>query len=385
MKRENQMEKVRLGEVCKIVNGSTPSRNVPEFWDGKINWFTPKDLSKIEGKYLFESPEKITDFGYKSCSTTLLPVNSLLFTSRAPIGHIAINRDVACTNQGFKSLVPINCLNVEYLYYAIKRLIPQLKDMGNGATFKELSKSQMENVEIPLPPLEEQKRIATLLDTADVLRQKDKALLQKYDALAQSLFLELFGDPVRNEKGWEIDSTIKYCGCIVPGRDKPKSFTGDIPWVTTNDLNHLGFTKVSKTNLGLSKNEILEVRAKLIPTGSVILTCVGDLGKISINTEEMIINQQLHAFQCSEKINNIFLMYSLSFQTSYMNKMASSTTVPYMNKTVVNSIPTICPPIELQNQFAEQIQLIEKQKALVQENLAKSEALFMGLLGGSFN
>jgi len=239
-------------------------------------------------------------------------------------------------------------------------------------------------LKIPLPPLPEQKRIAAILDEADKLRQLDKQLLEKYDKLAQSLFLDMFGDPVVNPKGWEKKATINYCSCIVPGRDKPKSFTGKTPWVTTNDLNHLGYVSHSKSNIGLTNEEITQVKAKIIPINSVIMTCVGDLGVISVNKKEMVVNQQLHTFQCSKEINPLFLMFSISYQKPYMYKMASTTTVAYMNKTTANNTPTILPPIELQNQFAKRIAAIEAQKAQVQTTLANSNNLFDSLLQKAF-
>ena len=132
---------VEIGRCCDIVNGSTPSRNKPEFWGGDIDWFTPKDLSGLDTKYVKEAPEKITAKGYKSCSTTLVPSGSLLYTSRAPIGHLAINLKEVCTNQGFKTLVPKEGVHIEYLYYVLKKFTPNLQALGNGATFKELSKA----------------------------------------------------------------------------------------------------------------------------------------------------------------------------------------------------------------------------------------------------
>jgi type I restriction enzyme S subunit len=376
---------VALGDCCEIISGSTPSRLISEYWNGDINWFTPKDLSGIKSKYVTASPEKITQSGIDSCSAKLLPPHSLLLSSRAPIGHIAISTIEACTNQGFKSLVPNGNVNVEYLFYAIKKIIPQLQDLGNGATFKEISKATLSRVTIPLPPLAEQQKIASILDAVDSLRQKDQQLIEKYTALSQSLFLEMFGDPVTNPMGWKMGTSIQYCKCIVPGRDKPKNFSGEIPWVTTNDLNRLTYTDKSKKNIGLTDEEIVEVRAKIIPVNSVILTCVGDLGVISINSSPVVINQQLHSFQCDNiNISPIFMMYVLSYQTPYMYKMASSTTVPYMNKTVCNNIPMIYPPITLQTQFAERIQAIEAQKQLALASLKKSEDLFNSLLQRAF-
>ena len=246
------------------------------------------------------------------------------------------------------------------------------------------AKQYGKELQIPLPPLATQKKIAAILDAADAYRQKTKALIGKYEQLGQSLFLEMFGDPVVNPKGWDVNPVIKYCSCIVPGRDKPKSFTGNIPWITTNQLNHLRYTTKENFELGLTEYEIEQVRAKVIPKNSVIITCVGDLGIVSINKLDIVINQQLHAFVCNKVINNVFLMYNISFQKPYMYKMASSTTVPYMNKKVANNIPTIYPPLHLQNQFAERIQAIELQKAKAEESLGKAEALFGVLLQRAF-
>lgn len=263
-----------------------------------------------------------------------------------------------------------------------KDQLPKISNQSvNQASF---SAGNLKKLEIPLPPLETQKKIAAILDAADAYRQKTKVLLAKYEELTQSVFLEMFGDPVRNEKGWEKEATITYCDCIVPGRDKPKSFTGNVPWITTADLKHLGYTSKSRTLIGLTNNEIKEVRAKVIPRNSVIMTCVGDLGILSINTEDMVMNQQLHAFICGDELNSVFLMYSLSYQKSYMYKMASSTTVPYMNKSIANNTPTIAPPITLQNQFADRVQKIETQKAQAQQSLEKAEELFNSLLQKAF-
>ena len=168
-----------------------------------------------------------------------------------------------------------------------------------------------------------------------------------YDELAQAVFYEMFGDPVRNEKGWEIKSVIEMADCIVPGRDKPKSFTGKIPWITTEDLQHLNYTHKSKKGIGLTESEIKSARARKIPKNSIIMTCVGDLGVVSLAGFEMVVNQQLHTFQC-KSINPIFLMFALSLQKNYMIKMASSTTLPYINKTICNSIPIIPPPLKMQ-------------------------------------
>lgn len=194
---------IRLGDCCEIVSGGTPSTTNKEYWGGKIAWATPKDLSNLGSKYLYATPESLTDAGYRSCSAKLLPAQSVLFSSRAPIGHVAINTIPMCTNQGFKSFVPDpERVSVDFLYHWLKHKKTYLQSLGNGATFKEVSKATVSDVKIELPPLLEQRRIAEILDKADTLRAKRREAIAKLAQLLQAVFLEMFGDPVSNSKNW---------------------------------------------------------------------------------------------------------------------------------------------------------------------------------------
>lgn len=158
----------------------------------------------------------------------------------------------------------------------------KISHLSAGANINNIRKEDISNLEVPLPPFHVQEQIVDTLDKADALRRKDQELLAKYELLAQAIFYDMFGDPMNNEKEWDIKPVIDVADCIVPGRDKPKSFTGNIAWITTEDIQHLGFTNKSKKNIGLTVEEIKQVKAKIIPKNSVIMTCVGDLGMISV-------------------------------------------------------------------------------------------------------
>jgi len=187
---------VRLSECCEIVSGATPKSAVPEFWDGDVDWATPADLSGLSGAYIHSTPRKLTLAGLASCSSTVLPPGSVLFSSRAPIGHVAINTAPMATNQGFKSLIPnAGILDAKYLYHWLRGNKTYLQSLGNGATFKEVSKATVARIEIPLPPIYEQRRIAAILDQADDLRVKRHQALAQLDNLTLSIFLDMFGDP----------------------------------------------------------------------------------------------------------------------------------------------------------------------------------------------
>lgn len=259
-----------------------------------------------------------------------------------------------------------------------------LRCKTTGATIPHISRKALDDLQVPVISMNDQLQIAHILSKAENLIAQRKESIRLLDEFLKSTFLEMFGDPVRNEKRWEKDKVISYTNCIVPGRDKPKSFSGNIPWFTTDDLIHKGYVKKSKKGLGLTNVEIKNVRARVIPTGSVLLTCVGDLGIISICKEDCVVNQQLHAFICKAEINNIFLMYSLSFQKNFMFKNAKSTTVPYMNKTTCNSIPVIKPPLSLQTQFAQIVEKTEALKAQYQQSLQELENLYGSLSQRAF-
>lgn len=179
---------VKLKDCCEVVGGATPKRNIASYWEGDIPWITPKDISNLNSPFIYEAPEHISSAGYKAAATYMLPVGTILLTSRAPIGNVAIAGIELCTNQGFKSLIPGKNVYNKYLYHCIKKFVPQLELLGNGATFKEVSKKVVENFEIPLPPFEEQKRIADILDKADDIRQKREQAIKLADVFLLATF-----------------------------------------------------------------------------------------------------------------------------------------------------------------------------------------------------
>lgn len=381
-------KKVKLGDCCEIINGSTPSRIVPEYWNGTIDWFTPKDLSNIESKYISHAPERISEKGYKSCSTTMLPPKSLLFTSRAPIGHLAINRYPACTNQGFKALIPFEKVDVEFLYYVIKKNTLRLQDLGNGATFKELSKATISDFEISLPPLSIQQKIAAILDTADRLRQKDKAIVEKYNELTQALFLDMFGDPISNPKGWKKVKMETIMKIVRGGSPRPieNYLGGKYPWIKIGDATkgddiYLTSTREHITKDGLSKT-------RLLPKGSLIFAnCGVSLGFARILTFEGCIHDGWLAFSeyDEKKLNKIFLLKALNTITKYFRDTAPDGTQPNLNIAIMKNFDLIVPPIKIQEKFEKSLNVIVKQKSFAEACLLRSEELFNSLLQKAFN
>lgn len=181
----------RLGEVAEIVSGGTPDTNNFEFWGGNIGWITPFDLSNYNYRYICNGTRNITDSGLANSSAKLLPSNTILFSSRAPIGYIAIAKNPLTTNQGFKNLI---CKNINYLflYYYLKYNVNYLKLYATGATFPELSATTIKKIKINIPDLATQEKIANILSTYDDLIENNNRRIEILEQMAQEIYKEWF-------------------------------------------------------------------------------------------------------------------------------------------------------------------------------------------------
>lgn len=182
---------VKLGDITQIVGGTTPATSQPAYWDGEITWITPADLGKKSGVTIGDSVRKISQKGLDSCALQILPAQTVVMSCRAPIGHLAIVTVEFCTNQGCKAFLAGKSINTEYLYYALLQAVPKIKALGAGATFAEISKSELEKFEVFLPPLETQVRIATILTQLDKLVTTAETKLAKQQRLRTGLMQDL--------------------------------------------------------------------------------------------------------------------------------------------------------------------------------------------------
>ena len=167
-----------IGELGKVVGGATPSTKTAENYEGgTISWITPKDLAGFSGRFISHGERNITEKGLKSCSTQLMPAHTILFSSRAPIGYVAIAEQEVCTNQGFKSVIPNDETDYMFLYYLLKHNREKIENLGSGTTFKEVSGSTMRSIKVTVPQnIEEQRKIASVLSAIDDKIEKNTAI-----------------------------------------------------------------------------------------------------------------------------------------------------------------------------------------------------------------
>lgn len=202
----------KISDIGTVVGGATPSTKKPENYEnGIIAWITPKDLSTFTGRYIQRGERNITEVGLKSCSTQLLPKDTVLFSSRAPIGYVAIAANEVCTNQGFKSIVPNENTDPLFLYYLLKYNKDKIEGMGSGTTFKEVSGNTMKNIVVSVPTDKKvQKRISSMLGSIDDKIEENERINNNLEQQAKALYKDWFFDfsPFSSDEnlpnGWHI-------------------------------------------------------------------------------------------------------------------------------------------------------------------------------------
>ena len=203
--------KVKISDLGQVVGGATPSTKKDEYYNGDISWITPKDLSNFKGRYIARGERNITKAGMDSCSTQLLPKNTVLFSSRAPIGYVAIAEKEMCTNQGFKSVIPNEDVDYLFLYYLLKYNKDRIESMGSGTTFKEVSGSTMRNIEVTIPETKAtQKIIAAILDAIDSKIENNQKINDNLSEMLQSIYQQRFNISNNGEEHGVLSDICDY-------------------------------------------------------------------------------------------------------------------------------------------------------------------------------
>ena len=327
------IKEVSLIDVCEVIAGqSPPSSTYNQEKDG-VPFFQGKaDFGELHPtvRYWCKEPKKMS-----------LP-NDILFSVRAPVGPTNVNNIEACIGRG---LAAIRCkdIHLNFLLHFLRGNEERIASLGTGSTFKAITIGTLKEIKIPLPPLEEQKRIAAILDAADEVRQKNKALIEKYNQLTQSLFLDMFGDPVTNPKGLEevvfTDVLILRRGFDLPVQDR---INGKVPIMSSNGM--LDWHNESKVN-----------------GPGVVTGRSGTLGQVHYVKEDYWpLNTALYSQDLNGN-NPLYLLYLLrNFRVERFSRGAG---VPTLNRNLVHTEKIYKVSIELQNEFAERVQAIETQKA----------------------
>ena len=353
----------KLGEVGDIITGSTPSTQHEDNYNSNdVCFIKPSDIPKEGVGLLSDSEFYISNKAYNN--SRKLPIGSVLTTCIGIIGKVAIlNVDATC-NQQINAIIPYPNVSSSFIAYTILSKRHYLEHIANAPVVPIINKKQFSNTIISVPPLSEQERIVSELDLLSGIIEKKKAQLKEYDKLAQSIFYDMFGDPVTNEKGWEVKKLGDCCNNCdslrkpITAKDRIK---GTIPYYGASGI------------VDYVKDFIFDGEYLLISEdgANLILRSTPIAFRIKGKTW---VNNHAHVLQFETLFQQIFMEYSINLRD--ISSIVTGCAQPKLTQAAMNDIYIAYPPLPLQQTFASKIEAIERQKALIQQSITETETLF---------
>lgn len=357
--------KCKISDLGDIVSGGTPSTKIVDNWDGDISWITPKDLSGFYNRFISTGERKISDKGLANSSAKLMPKGSVLFSSRAPIGYVAIASKELSTNQGFKCIVPNgNNYNI-FIYYLLKYITDEIKSIAGGSTFSEISGTAFKNVDITIPKLNEQKAIANILSSLDDKIELNQKINKNLEELAQTLYKRWFvnfefpneeglpykssgGEMVESElglipKGWNVRTLGQKLKTVLggtPSRNKKEYWGKGYFWLNSGALNEPRIIEATEeiTQLGLDNSA-----TKLMPKGTILIGITGYVGLISMLEIEACGNQSIVGVLPSNELPRSFVYGLIKSNIKEIASNQTGSAQQHINKNDINSHRFILP------------------------------------------
>ncbi|HGY2289529.1 TPA: restriction endonuclease subunit S [Klebsiella aerogenes] len=401
--------KTEIGDIADVISGGTPKSGIAENFASSgegIAWLTPADLSGYKKKFISHGARDLSTEGYSSCSAKLMPAGAILFSSRAPIGYVAVASNEISTNQGFKSFVFTNDIYPDYAYYYLRNIRHLAEEMGTGTTFKEISGSAAKTLPFVMAPLAEQKIIAEKLDTLLAQVDSTKARLELIPQILKRFRQAVLTVAMSGEltEEWRKSNSILFSSWVnsnigelaqvatgkTPKRTEVKYWeNGSIPWLTSSSTGEI-YTEVAEQFI--TPVALKECTLKIFSPGTLLLAMYGE-GKTRGQVTELKINaacnQACAAIICNkDKIDLQFLKMRLMENYQETRKAAAGGNQPNLNLNKVREIPVIVPPLPEQAEIVRRVEqlfayadTIEKQ---VNNALTRVNSLTQSILAKAF-
>ena len=387
-------ERVPLSEIGQLIGGGTPSRTNPVFWNGEIPWVTPSEISSLGTKWLRETRERITEAGLRGSAARLLPAHTILITTRATVGAVALASLPVATNQGFHSVICNETADPDFYYHLMQRIAPELRRLASGSTFDEISAKDLSRVVVPRPDLHEQRAIATALDLADDQVNAGRKTLTKVSRLRAGIVADMLCRGLDSTgqlrpapegggipDGWQT-TAIADLGEVVTGSTPPSGVAGlwgdAMPFVTPGDVQGEGRLRQERVTRWLSTTGARTVRP--LPANAVLTVCIGaTLGKVTTTSFTCATNQQINALVPEELHDLDFLGIALTAAKGKLDQVAGLQALPLVNKTQFGRIRIAIPPPDEQQRIGEVVRAIDALLRVEADALQKLEHLKSGL------
>jgi type I restriction enzyme, S subunit len=378
------LKEVEIGLVARIETGTTPSTKKPEYHGGNIPFIKPGDLHE-QPKVIFDAESFVTELGAEQ--GRIIPKNGVMVCCIGSLGKLAIAGRNMITNQQINSVIfNEDKIDPKFGAYFLATQKKELEHLASSTTVAIVNKTNFSKLKIPLPTLSEQKAIVAKLDRAQRLIDIDREMLAKYDELIQSVFLEMFGDPVRNEKGWKRKpmqkiGEMKSGG--TPSRKNKEYFTGGIDWYTTGELESMYLGEAEEK---ITETAINESSAKLFEKGSLLIGMYDTSAfKLGILTGPGSSNQASANIKLDPEICNVeWLYYCLKIMRPSILHERRGIRQKNLTLGFLKKLEIIIPPLEKQLQFSRSLNKISEEKKTTKSISKKTEELFSSLVQGVY-
>ena len=385
-------EYVRLGDVFELQMGKTPSRDILEYWNnGDNSWVSISDMSNYS-KYVGKTKETISNLGVEKSGIKIVPPNTVIMSFKLSIGKTAITTDSIYTNEAIMAFIPKDKLlcHTDYLYYMLSG-INWDKGVNKAVKGNTLNKKTISDYYVPLPPLEDQKRIAAALDTMSSVISRRKRQIELLDEAAKSLFVEMFGDPVENPMGWDVVALSECLESI----DNGKSFVCDSekrkgisPAVLKLSAATYGYYQPEENKAIISESQFIE-KAE-VHAGDLLFTrkntpeLVGMCAYVFSTPEKLMMPDLIFRLNTNDCCNKLYLwrLINHSLFRERVRNLASGSAKSMSNisKKSLNNLEIPLPPIDLQNLFAARIEALEAERASCERGLSEMEMAFSAMM-----
>lgn len=335
----------KISDIGTVVGGATPSTKKLENYDnGEIAWITPKDLSTFSGRYIVRGERNITEIGLNSCSTQIMPKNTVLFSSRAPIGYVAIAANEVCTNQGFKSVVPNTNTDPLFLYYLLKYNKDKIESMGSGTTFKEVSGNTMKNIVVSVPKDKKvQEKIGSILGSIDDKIEENVKINNNLEQQAQEIYQQMFIDNAASN--WK-EGTLSDIADIIMGQSPSGSSYNE------ESIGTIFFQGRAEFGFRFPTVRLFTTEPKRMACANDTLTSVrAPVGDLNVAHTDCCIGRGLAAIHSKTNHQSfvLYTMFSLKKQLDVFN--GEGTVFGSINRNSLNVMPILIPSDEKLDEF----------------------------------
>lgn len=376
-----EWQELPLSEVVELIGGGTPKTSVTEYWNGDIPWLSVVDFNTGR-KYVTDTEKKITNAGLTNSSTKMLNAGDIILSARGTVGAIAVLSKPMTFNQSCYGLRGVaNKSETAFIYYLVKDAVAGLQQISHGGVFDTITKDTFKDIALPIPPIEEQKAIASVLssldDKIDLLHRQNTTL----ERMAETLFRQWFVE--ESQENWEectLNDLISVKGGTTPSTKELSFWNGNVNWTSPRDLSNQQSVFMFDTERKITEKGLAQIGSGLLPLGTVLMSSRAPIGYLAITDIPVAINQGYIAIVCDKLVSNYFMYLWCKVNMERIKNSGNGSTFEEISKSNFKALLAVIPPKQVLENFHQKVEPIFRKVKCNQQQIKTLEKLRESLL-----